>query len=616
MNRITLSLVLAGILLCSSLLYGQLDDRQMFAKGLASYNQKDYQEAQNAFFLALKNFPDSRIQTAIKLMLAKSYYKLQEYSSAKLVISDFLEKHEASDYRDDMEYLAGNLEYQRENYDRSVELWLSVIYNGNDARLKKKAGNYVFHTMELYLTESQINSLGRKYSDEIFHGLIEIVQAKKLINSGQQEQGEIRLERFLENYPYHLYAEIASEILRGRRGPSISSNTVLVLKSGQDESRKASDALAKGFIYAAYEMSQRDKQKSLQIDTVTVGTNILSVLQTTTELLDRKQPLAVIGTVDDDENTALALLSRYEYFLFISPFSAQKGLASLSPYTFQINSDAEIKGRFLAEYAIRELGLKTFATLAPADPYGISLVKGFEDMILENMEDAELVEKQWFYMDTQDFSRQFKTIRNLGFYISFRDSIIGVDSTLIEEQIQEQFQTYLSETLFSSENRREIDSTQVASKGIDALFIATYPEYIQYIAPQFAFQNIQTQLLGNEGWNNTQILQQHRVYLDGLVYISSGYFDPESWNYKAFLNRFRQQMQETPELFHLLGYDIGKWLISQYQPGISRGSLRDRLANSGLYQGIFENIDFSIKRRVNSELNIIRFYRGQILKVK
>lgn len=594
--------------------FAQLDDRQMFMKGLENYKQKQYSDAQRTFFTTLKNYPDSRIQTSIKLMLAKSYYKLHEYSSANLVINDFLKKYESSSYIDDIYYLRANIQYQQGEYAQAVEDWLWIIYNSQDSRLKRKTGDYIFNTMALHLSQREISALSQQYTDDIFNGLVEVVKAKKLMDSGEQKQGEYLLERFLDNYPNHFYAEQVSEILRSRRGSSITSNSILILKSNQPNAKAISDAITKGFLYAAYEMSQRDREQAIRIDTLGVSENVLSMVHKTMDYMMENKPLAVLGPLSDDGNTALGLLSRYEYFPFISPVSSQKGLAEISPYAFQINPDAEIKGRFLAEYAVKELGLKTFATLAPADEYGISLLDGFREVVLEN--EAEIVEEQWYYEDTQDFSRQFKTIRKQGFYITFRDSVLAVDSTLADTVLQRQFQEYMTETLFSSEGRREIDSTQVPSTGIDALFIATYPEYIPFMAPQFAFQNIQTQLLGNEGWSNKDILMQQRVYLDGLIYISAGYVDQESWNFKAFQSRFRQQMQETAEKYHLLGYDIGKWMISHYQPGISRGAFRDRLSNSELYQGILENIKFGINPRVNSQLNIIKFYRGQILKVQ
>ena len=614
MNKGVISSSLIIVLFFMGTLLAQTEDRQLFNKGVELYRQQKYQDAQRTFFMILKNYSDSPVQTATKLMLAKSYYKLEDYSSALLVIEDFIGKYPASDYSDDIYFLKGNIEYQQRNYSQAVEDWQWIIYHGQNSQLKKTAGDYVFNTMELFLSEKEISTLSRKYPDEMFTGLVEIVQAKKLINTGEVEQGENRLEKFVETYPYHFYAGVALEILRGRKGASLSSNTFLILKSRQEETRKISEAIAKGFIYAAYEYSQRDKQKTVTVDTIYAANTILGTIEMTMEFLNKKQPLAVVGPVGSDENTTLALLSRYESFPFISPFSSQQGLAAISPYAFQISPDAEIKGRFLAEYAIKELGLKTFATLAPVDEYGLSMIKGFEEAVVENS--GELVEKQWYYEDTNDFSRQFKIIRHKGFYLTFRDSILTVDSTLSEEALQENFKKYLTETLFSDEGRREIDSTQVSSSGIDALFIATYPEYIPYIAPQFAFQNIQTQLLGNEGWNNSDILAQQRVYLDGLIYMTAGYFDPESWNYRTFISRFRQQMQETPELYHLLGYDIGKWMISQYEPEISRGAYRDKLAKGGLYQGMLENIHFGVKPRVNSQLNIIKFYRGQILKVK
>ncbi len=608
--------ILTVIILVISVLvtYAQFDERQMFAKGVEFYKQQQYRDAQKTFFIALKNYPNSQIQTALKLMLAKSYYKMGDYPTTRLVVDDFIAKCPRSDYLDNIYFLKGEMDFRQEKYYQAVEGWQWVINRGEDPRLKSKAGTYVFHTVDLYLSDREIAALDKQYDDEIFNGLLEIIRDKKLIDSGQVEQGEIRLGRFLDQNPYHFYADIASEILRKGRGSSVSSNTIVILKSDQEGRKEATDALAKGFYYAAYEMAQRDRQKAVKVDTVAVETDVLSMLKTSLDVINDRQPLAVIGPLNNDENTTLALLSKYEYFPFISPFSSQDGLAAVSPYTFQINPDAEIKGRFLAKYALEELGARTFATLIPADAYGISIEKGFEDVLNEH--EAELVEKQWYYEDTQDFSRQLKAIRNKGFYIAFKDSVLGVDSTLTEEQLEEQFQQYLTETLFASEGRREIDSTQVASTGIDALFIAIYPEYVPYIGPQFAFQNIKTQLLGNEGWNDPEILMQQRVYLDGLIYISAGYFDPESWNYKTFLSRFRQQMQETPQIYHLLGYDIGKWMISHYRPGISRGEYRDGLADGDIYQGILENIKFGIKPRVNSQLNIIKFYRGQILKLQ
>lgn len=612
MRKYTLS-IFSGLFLLN-VLYAQINDLELFNNGISYYKNKQYEKAQRTYIQILKNYPNSTLQTATKLMLAKSYYKLKDYKTAQLVINNFISHYRYSDYLDDIYFLKGKINFNRKEYSDAVESWLWIIHNESDSRLKKKAGEFIFFTMERYLTEKEISKLSDRNTDDTFRGLVEIVRAKKLLDSGQKEEGEKRLEKFINDYPYHLYAEVASKILRGETGGSLSSNRILLLKSGEINERMVSDAIAKGFYYAAYEMGERDRNKAIILDTLSIESAALSTLQKILPVLENYQPLAVVGPLGDVENTMLSLLSKYENFPFISPLNSQRGLASVSPYTFQINPDAELKGKFLAEYAVHELKFNTFAILAPADAYGQAMVNGFEETVLDS--GREVVEKQWYYQDTQDFSRQFKAIRKKGFYITFRDSVMSIDSVLTDEEIQEQFQQYLTETLFSDKTRREIDSTQVPSPGIDALFIITYPEYVPFMGPQFAFQNIQTTLLGNEGWNIPDQLIQQRVYLDGLVYISAGYFDPESWNYRTFLSRFRQEMQESPNKYHLLGYDIGKWMITHYRPGMSRKEYRDVLAASGFYEGILENIKFGLKPRVNSELNIIRFYLGQFLKVK
>ncbi len=608
---------LFGILLlifCFHFGFGQSKDEVLFNRGVSLYKTDKYDASRNTFLTILKNFPHSRLLTATKLMLAKSYYKLQDYRKASIVCGDFIKKHPSSSYLDDIYFLKGKIEFRRGRYDRAIESWLWVVNNGSDARLKKKAGDFIFHTMENYLSEKEIARLKKKYRDTTFVGLVEIVQAEKIIKSGRVEEGIRRLEAFVKNHPYHHYASLARELINRKKGAALFGNRILILKTGIPDNRPISNALAEGFYYAAYEMKTREPQKTVQIDTLTVDPSVLTTLELTYRALEEKPPLAVIGPLDDDLNASLALLSRYEYFPYISPLNSQNGLAGLSEFAFQINPDAEIKGKFLAEYAFNELGKRTFAVLAPADNYGQTMVSSFEQTV-ESL-GGEVVEEQWYYEGTQDFSRQFKAIRKKGFYITFRDSVQQADSTLSEDEIREQFQQYLTEILFSEDRVGKIDSTQIPSTGIDALFIITYPEYIPYIAPQFAFHNIQCTLLGNEGWNDPDQLEQQRAYLDGLIYVTAGYLNPDSWNYKAFTGRFRQQMHTTPQLPHLLGYDIGKWMLSHYEPGMTRQQFRDRLENSGTYQGILENIQFGDKRRVNASLNILKFYMGQLLKIK
>ncbi len=597
-----------------SLLYAQTDDRALFQQGVAYYEQGQYAAAQRQFFTLLKDYPHSKILTATKLMLAKTYYKLGDYKAAMIVCHNFLQVHPHSLYLDDIHFLMGKIYYRQGDYSRAVKNWLWIQYHDSDPRLREKAVDFLFNTVVLHFTPSQLSRIEGEFDRQSFSYLQELLKARQLVEQGRNAERRSLLESLLNQYPNHPYTAITRRLLETQKGGAVASNRILILKSDEDVEKEVSTAFVLGAMYAAYEMSQRNPEQVLEIDTVQVGGSVLSAVQNTMKNLKEQPPLAVVSPLNNDQTAALALLSRYEHFPFIAPLNSQIGLAELSRYTFQINPDAAIKGEFLADYAVKELGFKTFAILAPVNDYGETIVNAFTKTVEAN--GGEVVETQWYYLDTQDFSRQFKAIRHKSFYISFRDSVLQVDSTLTEAQIQEQFRQYLNEELFSDESGREIDSTQVPATGIDALFIPTYPEFIPFIAPQFAFNNIQCTLLGNEGWNDPQALQKQRSYLDGLIYVTAGYFDPDSWNYKEFMTRFRLRMHTTPEIYHLLGYDIASWLMKNYRAGMSRQDFRDALEKSDLYTGIVENIRFARKSRVNSELNIIKFSLGQLIKVK
>ena len=370
-----------------------------------------------------------------------------------------------------------------------------------------------------------------------------------------------------------------------------------------------------GMRYAIFEYRQRNPGEKIGFRSVEISRSVLSVLRTATQEIELSDPLCMIGPIDADQCAALSMLSRYEKRPYIIPLSSQAGLTGLSPYAFQINPDVYSKGRFLGDYASRKIGLKRIAILAPANEYGQDFVESFVEEVQAN--GVEVVTVQWYYEDAQDFTRQFRAIWREGIYYAFRDSVLGTDTTLTDEQINEAYQEYLDTTFEPRRPGLSVDSTDVPATGIDGLLLVIRSsELMQFIAPQVAFNNIQTQLLGNEGWNDPAQLRKYKNELEGLIFITAGYFDRNSNSYHLFMNRFRSEMKTTPELFHLLGYDIMKWMLSHYEPGISPDEFRDKLENTRDYNGIMEDIRFSTTPRVNNKLTVLQLNVGQIIPLE
>lgn len=590
-------------------------EQQLFNESLEAYNAGNYQASQNGFFRLLQQYPEGRLLTATRLLLAKSYYKLGDYSRAEVICKFFFNRHDNSNYLDDMHHLLGNIYFKRRQYTLAIDEWVWVIQNSNDPRLKRTDEEYLYNTMDYFLSRSQIEGLQKQYQNAEVDGLASIVLAKKLIQQGERNSGQAMLRDFLQEQPNHLYADEARRLLGGGpvTGGRVASGGFIYLKPVKGDEKEIADEIELGLQYAFLEYRQRNPSQGTSLRSVEFEPTVLGALETASrEILDA-DPLCIIGPVDSDQCAALSLLSRYEKRPFIIPLSSQAGLTRLSSYAFQINPDVRTKGRFLSNYAIRELAAKRMAILAPADEYGEGFVQSFMETAQAN--GGQILTVQWYYDNTTDLTRQFRALRREGFYATFLDSLARQDSSFTEGELKRRFRSFMDELYTPPEGMR-IDTTDVPSTGIDALLIIlTTPDLIQYVAPQLAFYNIQTTVLGNEGWNDAEQLQKYREHLEGLIYITAGYYDPNSWEYREFLNRFRNDMRATPELFHLLGYDIMRWLLANFQPGMSQETFQNQLQNTTQYQGMLENIDFSNSPRINGKLNVLKLKLGQIIKL-
>ncbi len=608
-----------SIVICLLFSWGAVAQAQseadLFNSAMNAYRSGNFQTAQNTFLRALQKYPTGRLITSMRYMLARSYYQAGDFSRAEVVCKYFFTKHPESSYLDDAHHLLGNAYYKQGQYAKAVDEWMWVISNSKDPRLKKTSEDYIYHTMDSFFTRQEIEAVSARYQNKFINGAAQILLAKKLMVNGENRQATAILRSFLQTNPDHPYANIAQKLLGAPAGSRAKKNTFLYVKDNGSDIKPVADALEIGMKYALNEYQQRNPGSEVGLESVEVGPTVVSALQNTRDAISNIDPVCVIGPVEADQSAALSAVSAYEKRPLIIPLSSQTGLTELSPYSFQMNPDASTKGHFLGNYAMQELGLKRLAILAPANEYGENFVQSFVEAVQAGGGEVESL--QWYYEETQDFNRQFRSIWRKGLFLSVRDSLLVENPDASEKSIKSAYKQYLEETFEPKRVGVSVDSTDVPSTGIDGLLLVIRSsEMMQYMAPQVAFNNIQATLLGNEGWNDPQQLRKFRDYLEGMVYITANHFDPDASSYRLFMNRFRNVMKATPDRFHLLGYDIMKWLLSNYSPGMSKEAFRNQLEKSPLYQGVVQNIRFGEKPRVNSKLTVLKLNFGQIIKLQ
>ena len=587
-------------------------EKALFDKGLQLYKAGEYRAASETFLSGIQQFPEGRLTTSFRYMLARTYYKMNDFTRTAIVAQNFFAKHPQSSYMDDMHHLLGNAYYKQGEYEAAIGEWQWVMENSKDPRLKETTGEYIFKTLDRFLSIAQIEKLRKTYQSDFLDGAAQVAIARKLLADGNTDRANILLSSFLKAQPNHPLAANARELLGAATAGDGQPLAFLFLQDTAPDYKEISQSIALGMQYAMNEYKLRNPGSKIQLKTFGISPSVFNAVSTFKEALVSTSPLAVISPVNFDQTAAIAALAGYENVPFVATLSPQTGLADLNKYVFQINPDARTKGQFLGYYASKTMGLKRLAVLAPANEYGEHFVQSFVETAQSEGTSVETI--QWYYENSEDFNAQLRAIWRKGVYLAFQDSLLEAQPDADTRTIQKEYELFLERKFKPRRPGFPVDSLEVPATGIDGLLVvASSPGLIPYLAPQVAYNNIKAKLLGNEGWNDPQQLRKYKDLLEGLTFISAGYYDTESTNYRLFTNQFRSTMQTTPERFHLLGYDIMKWLLANYRPGLDRDAYRDRLEKTNGYQGIMQSIQFGQKPRVNNKLSVLKLNYGQII---
>ncbi len=334
-----------------------------------------------------------------------------------------------------------------------------------------------------------------------------------------------------------------------------------------------------------------------------------------TKKLARDGEIWVIGGgLDASEAASIASMAELYDMPFISTTCGSEGLASIGSNIFQGRSDFSLIGTLLAKHAILEKGLGNFGILAPQNIEGRQLAGAFKQAILDA--GGSILVEEIYYSGTEDFRSYFNRIREFGLKYAFADSlrvlyanegILSVDSSVFTpskldleadtshtpdwDDYQSEPVWTLSEEFVDSlweaehehireimeETHEEIDSLEIPITVFDGFLLVAETGKLEFIAPQFARANIQTQLFGGEEWSDRVQLRRIRDYVEGLVFA-----DPLSpaggEDYYAFLAQVEYDSEDPLHRYILAGERAARMVEFGLDRAFGRESLRKSLS--------------------------------------
>lgn len=577
-----------------------VDVETHFSQGVNDYRLEKYEQAKKIFLDLINEYPTHQRITIVYLMLGKTHYQLGEYEQAISTIQRLITEYPQSNYIDDGRFVLASCYYKLEKFDPAMRELLWIADYGSDQKLKKKSRNLVIPMIEYNLTEKQISDIKAEMTGEISRAILTIKLAQKWNQMHNKDKAVSLLQNFINDNPQNEYISIMKETLKKienqQQVVEIKVGVILPLSSEYSEQAQA---ILAGIKYAQLKFNQNSKYNVELVVKDSEG-SIITCIKSAQELASDDQIAAIIGELESEKTASIAPTVAFNHVPLIVPVASDNGLASLSEYIFQLNGDLETRGAFLAEFAIEQLGYRKFATLSPADNYGKEMTDSFTATI--DKLGGEIIAQKWYYGNTQDMARQFKSIRELGFNRMTKD-----------------FASNENVNNLASFHTMKSKDDEIPVTSIDAIFFPIYTEDIKYVVPQFAFANIKAKILGGQYWYDLDELRNKNViaHIDSLVFESDYYIDEIDAGFHNFRTDFRKVTGRTPEAMELYGYDAMLIIADAIEnDAINREAIRNHLDNLDNFNGSRGTIIFKNNNRVNSGRVLVSFRNGRLMAIK
>ncbi len=281
------------------------------------------------------------------------------------------------------------------------------------------------------------------------------------------------------------------------------------------------------------------------------------------KLIDIDGVSVIIGGVLSSESEAGGPIAMDAGIPTISPSSTAVDLTKGNPYLFRNCLSDEVQSIQLAEYAVDELGLGSFAILYTNNDYGVSLKDAFEARAGEL---AKVVAIESFMDNDENFRAQL---------------------------------------------------TKIKQAGPDAIFIGGYYTEAAKIAQQAAEIGMSVQILGADGLCNKVFLEIGAEAVEGTYATSGFYPDDPTPAVQNFVKAYQDLYGEEPDMFAAQGYDAAGIVIKAIKgKGTSTEEIRAGIAETKDFPGITGNTSIDEEGDTIKDVLILKVEGGKFIRVR
>ncbi|MDE3000177.1 MAG: ABC transporter substrate-binding protein [Gemmatimonadota bacterium] len=588
--------------------HGEIETR--FQSALCNYTDGDYRTAEKAFQSLAEADPAHRRTSASRLMLAKSLYKLGKYKLALATAAGIYDAFPRSRYLPEADLIAGDCEFQQGRVYVAAALYARVASGKGDLRLKARAADRLGQLAGAgKITDGDVARLQNDFGKSIVAEAVAFGRARWPSRLAGAEPSRREMAGFMDRYPNGTFAALIREKRPEAEPihPSAAGAPQTAAVEGPEEPVEARFTI--GVIAPLASPPGKDMVDGIlvarELHQVKSGERVALVfkdsegspvraIKAAQSLVEDHGVIAIIGALTSAETLPIAALAGSYEVPLIAPTASEDGLATLSPYVFQVNATPGAQGRRIADFAVRESGLRTLATFSSRDPYGERIVKEFTARAEES--GSEVIIQTWYEPGTTDYRGQLERIRDAGLALHPPEFLADEIDSLILGGIR-----------LAPPPPVEVDPDTVQPAPVhtlEGLLIAGGKDDVLLIAPQIAFHRIHSRLLGSDGWNHHEVARD--AYTDGAVFVAKYSTRSDLVSVHEFLGAFRQRFNRDQSIAAALGYDAMTAVLTAVERGgTTPGRLQHALENLGEIPGATGKISFNRGNRENSWMYLL-----------
>jgi len=543
--------------------------------------------------------PLGAYESTAKILLLKTTYALRKIQKTKEIGREILQTFPTDQSIKDVFLKFGDIFIDEENYGSAFRMYIRARSLANDDEFLALIDERLLQTIQLNIAPEIIAELLMVETSTDQRTICTLANAFNDIASGYPDKCALTLYSLHPEQVPVAYYDLYEKLLRASYEPPTTTVTVGVVLPLSGDNMMAGNSFLRGMYKAIQLINNRDQKIALIIKD-NRGSEI-ETIRAVNALESNPAVKAIIGPISTTNALVAANTVQGKNIPLLVPSSTQDGLASLGSNIYQLNSNLQMRGKIAARYVAKTLKLDSLAVLAPADKFGHALVDAFVNEA--DLLGKKIVAVEWYSGTPTDLKRQFKSLRKVAFNLvkneeSFEE-YLGMEFDSLDFLFE-----LTDEDLFDIPEDEEVltafDSAEIDLNTIQALYLPVHPEHLAYIGTQFPIYHFNTQVVGNESWQDLDVLNRRNIgpHMNGLAIIAGNY----SVNIK---DEIFQQALECTKLLHVIFNDNDN----------GRVSIAQRLSNLYEFHGDSKIVSFSnASPNLNTALQVLHYRDDKITK--